>query len=275
MTITAIMHCQVAILAGDFLLARASVTLASLRNTEVIQLLSQVLEHLVAGLTWHIDARVVASCAGDHMLVNRPHVLFWFLFLNVQAWQPRHTGEILQLTTSAKELTSMDYYLRKTFYKTASLMANSCKAIAVLAQQPAEVAHAAWTYGNELGLAFQVGVQWLAVTMSPCAFGDTHSSPTHDTTVGGRRAGFHGHHQSAGQASAQRPAQRHCHRPRAACGRRVSTAGTIDTPQIQARGGRARGAGAGGSQQWGVARQGDGGTACTECDGGGGVHAVV
>ena len=51
----------------------------------------------------------------------------------------------------------MDYYLRKTFYKTASLMANSCKAIAVLAQQPSEVAHAAWTYGNELGLAFQVG----------------------------------------------------------------------------------------------------------------------
>lgn len=34
---------QVAILAGDFLLARASVTLASLRNSEVIMLISQVL----------------------------------------------------------------------------------------------------------------------------------------------------------------------------------------------------------------------------------------
>ena len=34
---------------GDFLLARASVTLASLRNTEVIELLSQVIEHLVSG----------------------------------------------------------------------------------------------------------------------------------------------------------------------------------------------------------------------------------
>ena len=33
---------QVAILAGDFLLARASVTLASLRNPEVIMLISQV-----------------------------------------------------------------------------------------------------------------------------------------------------------------------------------------------------------------------------------------
>jgi geranylgeranyl pyrophosphate synthase len=40
---------QVAILAGDFLLARASVSLAALRNPEAILLMSQSLEHLVAG----------------------------------------------------------------------------------------------------------------------------------------------------------------------------------------------------------------------------------
>ena len=40
---------KLAILAGDFLLARASVTLASLRNYQVIQLLSQVIEDLVSG----------------------------------------------------------------------------------------------------------------------------------------------------------------------------------------------------------------------------------
>ncbi len=40
---------QVAILAGDFLLARASVSLAALRNSDVIQLLSQVIEDLVSG----------------------------------------------------------------------------------------------------------------------------------------------------------------------------------------------------------------------------------
>ena len=40
---------KVAILAGDFLLARASITLASLRDVEVIQLLSQVIEDLVSG----------------------------------------------------------------------------------------------------------------------------------------------------------------------------------------------------------------------------------
>ena len=40
---------KLAILAGDFLLARASVTLASLHNYQVIQLLSQVIEDLVSG----------------------------------------------------------------------------------------------------------------------------------------------------------------------------------------------------------------------------------
>lgn len=40
---------KIAILAGDFLLARASVSLAALRNSEVIQLLSQVIEDLVTG----------------------------------------------------------------------------------------------------------------------------------------------------------------------------------------------------------------------------------
>ena len=40
---------KLAILAGDFLLARASSTLASLQSTEAVSLLSTVIEHLVAG----------------------------------------------------------------------------------------------------------------------------------------------------------------------------------------------------------------------------------
>jgi geranyl diphosphate synthase len=40
---------KTAILAGDFLLARASVTLAALKNTQVVELMSQVLENLVTG----------------------------------------------------------------------------------------------------------------------------------------------------------------------------------------------------------------------------------
>jgi geranyl diphosphate synthase len=48
-SLNAVVGNKVAILAGDFLLARASVSLASLQNSEAIMLMSQSLEHLVAG----------------------------------------------------------------------------------------------------------------------------------------------------------------------------------------------------------------------------------
>lgn len=40
---------KVSVLAGDFLLGRASIALARLRNTEVVELLSKVIEHLALG----------------------------------------------------------------------------------------------------------------------------------------------------------------------------------------------------------------------------------
>jgi geranyl diphosphate synthase len=50
----------------------------------------------------------------------------------------------------------MEYYLQKTYYKTASLISNSCKAIALLAGQTTEVSMLAYEYGKNLGLAFQL-----------------------------------------------------------------------------------------------------------------------
>ena len=73
---------KLAILAGDFLLARASVTLAALRDAEVVMLLSTVLEHLV-------------------------------------------TGEVMQMTAVPADLLDFEHYMRKTHFKTASLIANS------------------------------------------------------------------------------------------------------------------------------------------------------
>ncbi|KAL4440516.1 hypothetical protein ABPG75_003517 [Micractinium tetrahymenae] len=112
-SLNAVFGNKVAILAGDFLLARASVSLASLRNPEAIMLMSQSLEHLVA-------------------------------------------GEILQLTADAEEAVSMDHYMRKTYCKTASLMANSCKSVAVLGGHSAHDCHLAQEYGRHIGLAFQL-----------------------------------------------------------------------------------------------------------------------
>jgi geranyl diphosphate synthase len=48
----------------------------------------------------------------------------------------------------------MEYYMQKTYYKTASLISNSCKAIALLAGQTTEVAMLAFEYGKNLVCEF-------------------------------------------------------------------------------------------------------------------------
>ncbi|XP_038883644.1 solanesyl diphosphate synthase 3, chloroplastic/mitochondrial isoform X3 [Benincasa hispida] len=108
-----VMGNKISVLAGDFLLSRACVALASLKNTEVVSLIAQVVEHLV-------------------------------------------TGETMQMTTTSDQRYSMEYYMQKTYYKTASLISNSCKSVALLAGQTAEVAMLAYEYGKNLGLAYQL-----------------------------------------------------------------------------------------------------------------------
>ncbi len=46
---------------------------------------------------------------------------------------------MLQLTSEPEKLLDMDYYLEKSYCKTASLLANSAKAVASLAGHTAEV----------------------------------------------------------------------------------------------------------------------------------------
>ncbi|MCL7031050.1 hypothetical protein MKW94_029672 [Papaver nudicaule] len=104
---------KLSVLAGDFLLSRASVALSTLKNIEVGSLFSVVLEHLV-------------------------------------------TGELMQLASTSEQVCNMDRYMRKTYYKTASLIAISCQSIAILAGQETEVAMLAYEYGKNLGLAYQL-----------------------------------------------------------------------------------------------------------------------
>ncbi|XP_026429853.1 solanesyl diphosphate synthase 3, chloroplastic/mitochondrial-like, partial [Papaver somniferum] len=104
---------KLSVLAGDFLLSRACVALASLKDPEVFSLISAVIEHLV-------------------------------------------TGEIMQMASTSEQRCCMDQYMRKTYYKTASLIANSCKSIAILPGQTTEVAMLAYDYGRSLGLAYQL-----------------------------------------------------------------------------------------------------------------------
>jgi all-trans-nonaprenyl-diphosphate synthase len=52
---------KIAVLSGDFLLSRASVSLTKLGNIEVIRLLSTVIEHLAHGEIWQIAGIGTAS----------------------------------------------------------------------------------------------------------------------------------------------------------------------------------------------------------------------
>lgn len=121
---------KMAVLAGDFLLGRASVALARLRNAEVVELLSTVIANLVE-------------------------------------------GEFMQLKNTARDESNpvwseaaLQYYLQKTYLKTASLISKSCRAAALLGGADAQTVDAAYLYGKNLGLAFQLVDDMLDYTRS-------------------------------------------------------------------------------------------------------------
>ncbi|OXV10718.1 hypothetical protein Egran_01521 [Elaphomyces granulatus] len=121
---------KMAVLAGDFLLGRASVALARLRNPEVTELLSTVVANLVE-------------------------------------------GEFMQLKNTAQDEPNpmftedtITYYLQKTYLKSASLISKSCRAAAVLSNSTPEIVDAAYAYGRNLGLAFQLVDDILDYTIS-------------------------------------------------------------------------------------------------------------
>merc|ERR1711920_921037 len=121
---------KVAVLAGDYLLARASVLLARLENTAVVQIMATALESLVA-------------------------------------------GEIMQLKSAPEALLQMESYLKKSYYKTASLICYACRSTALLGGHSygSAVATAAEEFGFHLGLAFQIQDDILDFTAAASVLG--------------------------------------------------------------------------------------------------------
>lgn len=75
-------------------------------------------------------------------------------------------GEIRQSITQFDTSLTLEDYLDKSFYKTASLIANSAKAAAVLSQASRSVIEAMYEYGRCLGIAFQIVDDLLDFTSS-------------------------------------------------------------------------------------------------------------
>lgn len=111
---------KMAVLAGDFLLGRASVALARLRHAEVIELLATVIANLVEG-----EFMQLKNTARDER-------------------NPQWSEDIFT------------YYIQKTYLKTASLISKSCRAAALLGGADADTVESAYAYGKNIGLAFQL-----------------------------------------------------------------------------------------------------------------------
>lgn len=115
---------KVAILAGDFLLSQSMFGLAQLGNARVVQAMATTLSELVSG--------ELMQLRGNDDETN-----------NDETNNDRRTIRLVR-------------YLRKTYYKTASLMANSCKSVALLGEYDDTLVTACYNYGKYIGMAFQL-----------------------------------------------------------------------------------------------------------------------
>lgn len=112
-TINVLFGNKVAILGGDFLLAKASIALSCLGSLKVVELMASAIANLVE-------------------------------------------GEIMQLRTLPNDMLSFDYYLKKTYLKTASLISKCLEAATELAGCKSVHVELAAQFGEHLGLAFQL-----------------------------------------------------------------------------------------------------------------------
>ncbi|KAJ3080350.1 coq1 putative hexaprenyl diphosphate synthase [Rhizoclosmatium hyalinum] len=153
---------KMAILAGDFLLSRASIALARLRNIEVVELLSTVISNLVEGE--FMQLRNSAKAKDPSAGLNKTNAHDSLDTPAPESLVP--TRRSYPLFSSNVATARFEYYLTKTYMKTASLIANSCRASAVLGGCNEVVAEAVYHYGKSLGLAFQVVDDMLDFTVT-------------------------------------------------------------------------------------------------------------
>lgn len=98
-----------AVLAGNYIMGKASEWLASIENNEIVEVMSTIIIDLVR-------------------------------------------GEFMQEDSS----NNFDQYLSRIYKKTASLIANSCKSVAIQSGASNDIINAAFCFGRDIGIAFQL-----------------------------------------------------------------------------------------------------------------------
>nr|UEQ12088.1 prenyl transferase [Batrachospermum sp.] len=85
-------------------------------------------------------------------------------------------GEIRQGLINFDSTISLNQYIEKSFYKTASLIAASCKGAAILSKIILQQQNECYLYGKHLGLAFQIIDDILDIIGSSKSLGKSSSS---------------------------------------------------------------------------------------------------
>ena len=137
--------------------------------TEMIHTASLVHDDVVDEADLRRNVETVNNLFGDRIAVLAGDFLFaqssWYLAnldnlqvvkLLSEVIKDFAEGEIIQSINRFDLDASIDAYLDKTYYKTASLMANSAKAAAILSNAEDKIVENLYNYGRNLGLAFQI-----------------------------------------------------------------------------------------------------------------------
>ncbi|BAU41551.1 MULTISPECIES: solanesyl diphosphate synthase [Cyanophyceae] len=152
--------------------------------TEMIHTASLVHDDVVDEAELRRGVPTVHSSFGNRVAVLAGDFLFaqssWYLAnldnlevvkLLSQVIMDLAEGEIQQGLNRFDTGTSLEAYLDKSYYKTASLIANSAKAAGVLSDASPETCHHLYSYGRHIGLAFQIVDDLLDFTGSADALG--------------------------------------------------------------------------------------------------------
>ncbi|KAF8522830.1 terpenoid synthase [Gautieria morchelliformis] len=144
---------KLSVLAGDFLLGRASASLSRLGDSEVVELIATVVANLVEG---------------EVMQINRVHG-------DELRRMDGVSRDSARSSVDAGSVRQEDWsiYLKKSYLKTASLMAKSARAAVILGgvlegEVWKEVAYA---YGRNIGIAFQLVDDVLDYEEGECTLG--------------------------------------------------------------------------------------------------------
>ncbi|EST07470.2 Polyprenyl synthetase [Kalmanozyma brasiliensis GHG001] len=183
---------KLSILGGDFLLGRASVALARLRDAEVVELLATVIANLVEGEVMQLKSQAAAE-SGEAASTNS-HANIWEsegLFAHTMGMNESQAKQAVDAAMSAQNQPTpahFSLYLQKTYLKTAALIAKSTRASVILAgcgadavanaglsssvaEEMRRIRDAAYGYGRNLGIAFQLVDDLLDFQSTSAAFG--------------------------------------------------------------------------------------------------------